>query len=144
MRISTASLALLATISFPWRLEVARAARVSGTVPVAVLVDPTGTVSIAVPIGHPILERAAEAAALRWVFAPADKPFVHEISFVFTLSADQETEVLFQLPDRVEIRTSALTIHDDSIGCHFPLKTHANLAIGLRLDHDEFTRLPLR
>lgn len=51
---------------------IARRYNISGTVDVQVTISSTGRVTVARAIaGHPLLRRAAEEAALRWVFIPA-------------------------------------------------------------------------
>lgn len=71
--------------------ELARRARVTGTVVVMVEVLPTGEVSSAnlVGTGLPMgLNLASLYAAKRWVFEPSDRGYWRELDFEFSLAED--------------------------------------------------------
>jgi TonB family protein len=89
----------------------AKAALISGDVPVEVSIDAAGNVTSArAESGHPLLREASEAAAKRWKFAPAaSEPTVRRVLLTFTYepyrrrSAPAGISAVFLPPYKVSI-----------------------------------------
>lgn len=93
---------------------IAVVARASGEVVVEVKINNAGEVSTArAKSGHPLLRRAAEAAARRWKFAPAAGPAdprAASLTFVFNISEERKAEVastpVFFPPYKVQVTST--------------------------------------
>jgi hypothetical protein len=82
----------------------------SAEVRVEIIITPEGLVSSAKAYTGPAqLQRAAEAAALKWKFAKQDNTLTHELVFAFIHGVEikdpPEVSVVYKLPNRIEIFT---------------------------------------
>jgi TonB family protein len=98
---------------------VAASARVSATVMVEVQIDAEGKVTSSRVIdGHKLLDKAAENAARRWVFAASkdEVAITARLTFTFILMPEgaraDELAPVFVLPYRVEVRRTIPKVVD--------------------------------
>lgn len=136
----------------PYYPEVARAARIEGTVPVLVRIDSSGCIEAAEALGGPaILQPGAEAAATRWTFPTR---LVAQSELVYFTYAVQPaslpgaaTTVRFSGDPPYELFMEAPRI---GVSCHNPVvrqtvASHDSLdsATTFRITAEELSRLPI-
>jgi TonB family protein len=96
--------------------DVARAARLSGTVVVEVKINPDGSVASTRSVsGDELLYKATAISARRWIFTPADKQTKvrdANLTFIYKLmpvsTPVEELFPIFMPPYQVEIRSTPL------------------------------------
>lgn len=91
---------------------IAQAAHAQGEVVVEVTLAPDGTVATSKSLsGHPLLQKAAETAAMKWRFAfdePAGKlNLVFSFGYADGKKSDPELIITFMPPQKVEVRLNS-------------------------------------
>ncbi len=104
----------------PMYPPIAASAGASGTVIIEAAVGPRGNVtSVRLVDGLPLLGKAAEESARRWVFAPNVQTVTKHVRLTFTFrlmpadTAPQESVAVFVPPYHVEVRRVAPKVVDN-------------------------------
>jgi TonB family protein len=91
---------------------IARSAHAQGEVVVEVVLASDGTVQTSKSLsGHPLLQKAAENAAIQWKFAAVNEPpgkvrLVFSFGYAAGKKSDPELMITFMPPQRVEVRVN--------------------------------------